>query len=900
MKKNLNSSTRDALGAQETMSFPHPESSEVIRHLQEGSEGSFKFVKDPFLRKHLYRMKVTYMFWERCICLHRPRYAGWREVLISNLEEGPAYADRISKLLTYSYRWRTGVAFYNFPPEYIDESAWGFDYFPSPFHLLPFEGESDDYKVTYNDVKLCPSLKDDFLSVGEKYVKKSKYDIFFDDVDVVSSLTSKAVLVGPWKTEPNLTARAKRGYPGDITEFFEYKELVIYKCPHEHRSCWIPNIPTYNSIKVAKKIVKELLRSPCDYYFRRPGWNDLREFLQKGRDTYFIMSDLKKSGLTFPHHLILWAKELIDSKNPDLDTSVFNGYVNTTVYKQDGKTTYKPNVGVGLGMADPLISWCISIIFLCWKKAWDEECYIHGMFWGDDQVIKIWPRPGVKLSAYKAAEIGKDWDRYQKRFGLTVHESKPFVGTTGCLLETYPDKVDGWDCMKRGQWVGSFFWALGAETIFQAKEYVNAVYTTLAEFGDMVDLADIAINEEIIPRMGYEFFPEEVNYPFELGGWTSVIERGLNQCVKMGLRLPPDKGGLAKLQFLHKNKARGSKYKVVHEDWWAGKGGPYFQRMVQSTLYPDYFRPSFAREREVYRKLAKRRLRAFQTPENPAIVYRKNVTRISCKCEMPDEFLARFDACQDFIDIEGTEALKSLEAKGLDPTRCRIYMDELLSKGDYSTTLSYYLPSFPEAQIAALRSIIGEAKTLSPCLFKWCEDEPRAYARQLKNFLERGVTMHPQIKREFGDIQLPFPVLGKGDTLGQDPYTGAYFLYDPTIIVKSNWEENTCWSAIFGRPCGNKYLGLIKKCDFPEEKEPIREDEDAPLDEPLPDDPQTVEYIRQNITAAGRALLQLEPQRDTAVETENAVYARYQLVGGGDESDFDLDGGIDFDDLGVG
>lgn len=899
LARNLNSSTRDALGAQETIDFPHPESQQIIRKITAETEGNFKFVKDPFLRKHLQRMKATYFFWNHTICRGKKRMMSWREVIISNLKEGSSFAERISKTITYSYRWRTGVAFYNFPEEYIDEEAWGFDYFPSPFHLLPFRGECDDFKVTYSCPTLNLDLKDRFMEIGSKYVKTARYDVFFDDVDVISTLTAKATMVRPWKTEPNLTARAKLKYPGDITSYFEYKEEVIYKCPHEQRACWIPTIATNNSVKLAKKIVKETLHSPCDYYFRRPSWSDLREFLASGVETYFIMSDLKKSGLTFPHHLVLWVKELIDSKNIELDTSVFGGYVNSRVYKTDKKTIYEPNVGVGLGMADPLISWVISIIFLCWKPRWDEDYILHGMFWGDDQVIKVRPKIGSRLTAYKAAEIGRDWDIYQRQFGLMVHESKPFVGTTGCLLETYPEDVPGWDSLKRGQWIGSLFWALGAETIFQAKEYTNAVYCTLAEFGDMVELADQVINEVIIPFFGYEFFPGEVNYPFELGGWTSVIKQGLNQSLMMGINLPFEQGGLCRLQFLKRNKARGIRYEVSHEDVLLGKGGPYYQHMARSALYPDYFRPSFHREREVYRKLSAKRRKAYSMPGDPSQIYRYHIREVPGNTEIPDIFCIRFEAACDFIDLRGVPSLDEVESAGMDPIRCRIFVDEILEKRDLTTTLSYYVKSWPLAQIAALRSIIGKECTLSPGLFKFCEDDPKAYGKQLRNLLERGLTLHPQIKKEIGDYTLPFPVLGKGDTLGQDPYTGSYFLYDSQTIIISNWRENTCWSAICKRPIGNADLESIKIL-VDKEDEPIEEEEEPPPELTPEEYTATVDYIRWNIEGARRAILELDPPRDQAQEDQDAVYARYQIAGGGEDSDFDLDGGIDFDDLGVG
>lgn len=898
LSKNLNSSTRDALGGQETFTFPHKETSKAVLRLENRTEGTFDFIKDPHFRKHLYRMKVTYKFWVEKAVNGRSTLMDWRQVLLSNLKEGPAFAERLSKLITYSYRWKTGVAFYNFPQEYIDERAWGFDYFPSPFHLLPYKGECDDFVITEKVPRLAKVLRDRFIEEGSKCVKEAKYDIFFDDVDVVSSLTAKSVLVRPGKTEPNLTARAKEGFPGSVTSYFTYQEAVIYKCPHEQRACWIPTIETHNSVRLAKKIIKETLKSPCDYYFKRPSWAFLQDYLRKRDRTFFIMSDLKKSGLTFPHHLVLWAKELIDQKNPHIDTSVLGGYVNSRVYHPDGKGWYSPNIGTGLGMADPLISWTVSVIFLSWKKQWDEDYNIHGLFWGDDQIIKVYPKVGVSLDEYKAAEIGKSWDKYQQAFGLTVHESKPFVSTTGCLLETYPEKVPGWDCLKRGQWIGSLFWALGSETIFQAKEYVNAVYTSLAEFGDMVDLADVAINEEIIPRFGYEFFPDEVNYPFELGGWTKVIKKGLSQALIMGLRLPPGRGGLMRLPFIERGKARGCRYEVHNEEQLLGKGPPFFQDMARSALYPDYFRPSYRREAEMYRRLSKKRKDAYMCPGDPLVILRSYIKKVNCSFEMPDEFCSDIDKAIDFIPIEDIKiGIKDNEPDGICPTRARIFVEEIIYKNDYTTTLSWWIPSFHQAQLAALRGIIGDSTVLSPSLFKFCESDPRAYKRQLANLLDRGLRIHPNITKEFGEIRLPLPKIGKADTWGRDPFTGAYFLYSVDELIHSNWSENTCWSKILHRRVGNEHLETIKVF-IPKEDTPLSDEEGEPPDVPEDYD-NLVLNVRHNIEGARKALLELDPVRDQAQEDLDAVYARYQLQGN-DDSDFDLDGGIDFDDLGVG
>lgn len=895
IEKNLSSSTRDALGAQETFVFPHPETNQIVQKLLAGTEQSFEFVKDTHFAKHLRRMKATYLFWELHIVGRRKRMLGWREILIQNLQEGSSFAERISKLITYTYRSKTGIACSKFPEEYLDEDAWGFDYFPSPFHLLPFKGECDDFLIVNKSPPIDKELKDLFQEEGSKYVKKTTVDIFFDQVDVLSTLTSKAVLIEPNKTALNLTARAAQGFPGTVTNRFVYQEKVIYKCPHEQRACWIPDISTGNSVRLVKKIVKMCLKSPADYYFRRPSFSDLQEFLSDGLKTYFIMSDLKKSGLTFPHHLVLWVKELILEKNPHLDLQVFDGLVKSTVYHEGKTSYYEPNVGLGLGMGDPLISWTISILYLIWRKRYQDEWVIQGMFWGDDQVIKVIPRIGASVTFMDVAEMANDWNRFLRSFGLTVHESKPFFSRYGCLLETYPEQMKGWDCLKRGQWVGSLFWALGCDFIYQAKEYVNAVYRSIWEHNNVLPWADRAINEVIIPYWGYEFFPEEVNYPFELGGWTQIIEEGLNQALQLAYQLPKDKGGLIRLMFLKKNRARGSRYKVDREvvKRWAGNQSPYFLSLVEGACFPDYFKPSTQREWEVYRKYSLKRRRAFQEGGCPQQLIVENFKNIPGSYELPDILCLSDEKKRDRISLDECETLDELENLGVDCLRSRIYVEQILL-GKPGPPLSDDLITFGAAQIAALRTIVGSCNFLVPGLFKFCRDDPRSYPRQADNLLQRGLIIHPKLIKELDDILLPFPILDDGEILAKDHYCEAYCLISSRTQTFCNSSSNTIWSAILRRPVGNidiytltqEYLDSVNN----PEKDPVVEDE------------QEVDtaYLMYNIRAIEKRMQEFKPPVDERQQEQEKVYARYQVLGNDDESDFDLDGGIDFDNIGIG
>jgi hypothetical protein len=255
------------------------------------------------------------------------------------------------------------------------------------------------------------------------------------------------------------------------------------------------------------------------------------------------MSDQKKCGLTFPLEILetiyLQAHEIFPDAGFDLIKGYSNGYIK--IHEKRWPITGGP----GLGQLSNAISIAVSIMFIMFQEDHDEY-NLEGRFYIDDQTIKLrldLPfRPNEDIYSEEIFDLFKAWDDEMEQFGLKIHKKKPYASYGAIMLEVpgddYPITYN-----KVSQWVCSVFHTLVQANIALAKDYFSSVYNTLYE-SDRLHAIQI-LHKVIIPFWGYEFFPEEFNLPYQLGGWIrSVDERGNNDLFYHLWKIPSNMGGL--------------------------------------------------------------------------------------------------------------------------------------------------------------------------------------------------------------------------------------------------------------------------------------------------------------------------------------------------------------------
>lgn len=759
---------RENLGRGSTIPWPHPEvgtAKKILERSQSLSDCNWSAIKDDLLRGHLMRTQQSLLWWEKRF---PKRCMGGREVLFLNLEKGPVFAKNIDTAIKFSYRVVGGESLiYGGENDcLVDTDAWGFDYFPSPFHLLPFDsGEIvDDFNLAFEARKeIAPDLASRFKARVREFVKQGPVP-WLDDLDRLGTFTSSSVMVGPWKTKPNLGVRTKNKGALDYTLDFKFMECQVFKNPHEQRACWIPDVKTLNTIKLLHKMAKEGLNCPFDYYYKRPKWDFLVEWLSERYGRVFLMSDLKKSGLTFPHSLIELLGDALKEALPEWPWEYLKGFSQATIFRADKKTVQRSTQGFGLGMGDPFISFTMGTLFSLWK---DDNAYIkpEALFWGDDQAIRV-GTPNSPCGHLVAMEATEDWDAWCKNFALSVHDKKPFYARRGVLLETYGEEIHRrWDCKKLGQWIPALHWALLARNIAEAKLITSQVCSAI--WDDWWPEAEEVL-QQVISYWGYEFSSDEVHLPYEIGGWVTRLKGGLKDWPTEALRLPQRLWGLINLPGVHHPKM--VKANTFVDPSWVEEvgelGGPYWKKLSTGALSPSYLRPSARREAEAWEQILRRRRKAFLSPPlDPYVGVKKHLRAIE-GTRLPDEFCTQ--KVLKYVEIIGEPKVKG------DPVRAILTLEgvERIRHG----------ASCPQDIMDTIMAgFLEEGTTLfDEALWAWSLLTGSSYKALANDLRSRGKGFHPGLISEGENMIPPFLIdldLGGSETqVVKCPKTGIWFL----------------------------------------------------------------------------------------------------------------------------
>jgi hypothetical protein len=515
----------------DTFQFPHAETQKLLEGLSRVrnlEEWTIPSLKDKSFEAEIFRLKTTLIWWYN---LPGDKYLDPLTIMMRNLCSGPAFAESLDEALKYSFRISEGLAFNCNFEEYPDSAmpCWGFDYFFSPNHLIPYRAPAgDDWKLVLNNP---PEVSDSNLKKLKEVIRDHINEVpklpQLDDLDRLALQTGTKMLDDKNNRVYNFAYRGPRGTPLETTKYFRYQRLFVYKTPAESRECFVPDEKTRNSLLLIKKQAALILDGVGDDIQNRD-FSDLKEWLTGYGNSYYIMSDQKKCGLTFPLTLVKCFLEVLHELYPNEDLSHWDGYLNAQV-TLDGKEWFKINNGTGLGMANELTSFLVSCVHELWKSEHYPEVKLQSRFYNDDQVIRYNHKDFVNSPVDFLDYMVTDWNEWMAVFGMTTHAKKPYVSRRGCYLEIYGDDYATKFCSKKVcQYIGCLFHALTCTNIVQSKEYVANVIDCI---GDDYHFEAQQALDMIIPLIGYEFYQGEVELPFEMGGWFRQYEDDLNQAL---------------------------------------------------------------------------------------------------------------------------------------------------------------------------------------------------------------------------------------------------------------------------------------------------------------------------------------------------------------------------------
>jgi len=516
--------------------FPHSEQSKVEESLYRCTnvEGwNIPKLTDESFENELFVFKTKLLFWQD-VLEKRTSFMPPIEVLKRSLFIGPEFAAYVKDAREESLRYISTGKPLEHEYEFAFEGAWGHDFFFSPRDMINWvipDDYADIKRLFIEPPDVSPSLLREFIAKAREYIKIPLRKPELDDLDILASFTGTSTFLAedPKRSSSNYEARI--GKTHRISKDLTYKYAMVQKNPAEARAAVVASTDSMNKIKLFHKMFKAVTDCPEDYYFSHQPLDGLESWLSKGYipSIGYIMTDIKKSGLTFNRHIHNALIDLLDELMPTWGWHEFRDYANAKIYVPWCNTPLPITNGYGLGVMDCVISFTQAIIFNLYKDTCSglEGFRAEGKFWSDDSIIRVKSLSGAYVTEESMETFLTEWNGYLAKFGIVVHDKKPYFSKLGVFLEVYGTEQYSvkWDSSKTCQFVGRLFDTLRCPSIYRAKEMFAALMLDIpASFGPWVDKAF----SQIVSFWGYEFSPHEVRMPYEAGGWCYNVTKGIN------------------------------------------------------------------------------------------------------------------------------------------------------------------------------------------------------------------------------------------------------------------------------------------------------------------------------------------------------------------------------------
>lgn len=445
------------------------------------------------------------------------------EFLIQGVSSGYKFAKYLKDL-------RTSCIHHTFYAKTLDEND---DLRDMPKYFLKDIGQIFNYNYLINWEEPDP---EDYLYGWEPYsidkgvlseLKEELEDLcdLVPNPEIIDPVTILSELSGSRNIDPTTQKKSTNWKIKDKTNKFGKNigtchRTVLQLGPSNVRDTVIISSNSLNTVKFIDKQVQKIL-DELDESFQHSDPHKIEEKLQlMKKNRFFLMRDIQKEGITKPRELLKLTLEVLKSKFPKCKAFEFSDFYDDFNLLVDNKLKY-PIRGHGLGMANSLTTFLQIAIFNLVLKYADCETYqfeseCSALALNDDFLVGF--GNSEDFEAYNYAE-----DIIFPKLGLLRHRKKSFYSEDCFVIaERYYhmnlESIEKKESYHRREILNCF----ACTNIVQAKQQTSSCVTYAN-----IDIARSYL-EEIVSFWGYEFFPEEINYPYMFGGWFTLNMGGVN------------------------------------------------------------------------------------------------------------------------------------------------------------------------------------------------------------------------------------------------------------------------------------------------------------------------------------------------------------------------------------
>jgi hypothetical protein len=439
------------------------------------------------------------------------------EIIRGTCLEGPNFAAFLKKVKRKSIM----KTFKAIPVE-IDTSL---DHIPSytfsdigeifNYAYLPFwiEPEPEDYLEGSISTHISKEHIDEYKRILlELLPEKNTFDLI-DPKEVLLTMSGSSTYHKAYKKN-YMSKNNKR--PFFASKLGRVKRSVIRVGPANTRDSILTNPNSLLTIQYLDRQLLKILEKMKNHIHLTNESRIFKRFKKFFDDSsFYVMRDIKKEGITKPWEIIKASLEVLYEKY-ELDCFKFTDFFeNYELELKDGSIFY-PKRGHGLGMGNALTTIMQVTLFCIMQNRVDiEGLSFDGacLALNDDYVARLDSEEDVDIYLDIEDQVCKD-------FCIAREPKKSFYCRGSFVLaEIYFPKEHN---IKESYVRRNILNAFSCVNITHAKQYINSLIKT-----ENVDIFE-SYKEEIIAYFGYEFFPEEMNYPTIFGGWVSSTLEGVS------------------------------------------------------------------------------------------------------------------------------------------------------------------------------------------------------------------------------------------------------------------------------------------------------------------------------------------------------------------------------------
>jgi hypothetical protein len=478
----------------------------------------------PSLNFEIFRTYHALRFWEKT---PGPKRYSVEEILRRTLLEGPTYAELLSDEWDFGIRRKFRV-----PGLYSDYTSWEpivhYNELPPVAYLIRWKESSDD--IEYMKKPLWDFDKSLIKEFTEEVQNSLPTTLELpSDIEILAEVkTSTTLDFDKMKTIPFYQGRlSPEG--SEFSHIFKAKRSIIPVGPANTRDAVVTTIDTYNSIKWCDLVIGTLLEDQEESLVCNNSQTFIRRLKRMTRiprrGEIFWLRDIKKCGLTFPRELFHIVQECLSREYPDKDFSRFDIYRGYSLYDENCKPIETVR-GYCLGMANNLVTYIQCIISKMLLKRIPPNIQVEALYGNDDSCLKLWTESDGVLDHVDAMMVQcEDFD-ILKGLNIMTNDKKSFWSWWPILFEEYGHEDFR---IKHSRIACALSSAMSAPDIKYAKLLTSSISLALWDDGDWLS----SLLADIVNKWGYEFYPQECNYDYILGGWLSIRSKGMNLSLRM-------------------------------------------------------------------------------------------------------------------------------------------------------------------------------------------------------------------------------------------------------------------------------------------------------------------------------------------------------------------------------